>query len=468
MHERFYTTEKLGEKQSRTPEGFLLCTDVPVARTGIQIYGPDETPVPVGGNGTLQVSRDEEAVFHPSFMASLNGKPVVNDHPDDNVHPENWKDVAVGTAMNPRRGSGIQSDLLVMDIVIYDQETIEAVRNGKREISLGYDADYDETAEGHAKQYNLMGNHIALVDAGRCGGRCAIGDKRTTRDKQGATMKSRTLDKKTLDARSRVRRMILDRLKAAVLAKDADLVKDAEEELEAMDDALPSGDPDPGSGDEPGDTHVHVGGTRDEEAHARLDEHDARHSQHDEDMAALKAHTNFQDAGGAPGGGENEEVLEEIKHESPPGADDAAMKATKDSTYLADSYQETIAGAEILVPGMKVPTFDKASDKVKTYDAICRVRRNALDLAYNTADGRDLIDQLQGGKPLALDTAKCGDIRTLFRSAVALKKSMNNLSTHDKTVINRDKTDAGSGLKGITSVADLNKRNAEFYGKTGA
>ena len=48
---RFYTTEDIGERRSVTPEGFLVCHDVPIARTGIQIYSSLEVPIEDAGSG---------------------------------------------------------------------------------------------------------------------------------------------------------------------------------------------------------------------------------------------------------------------------------------------------------------------------------------------------------------------------------------------------------------------------------
>ena len=55
---------------------------------------------------------------------------------------------------------------------------------GVTEVSLGYDADYEQTAPGVGRQTNIIGNHVALVERGRCGPRCAIGDRQTVSDKE--------------------------------------------------------------------------------------------------------------------------------------------------------------------------------------------------------------------------------------------------------------------------------------------
>ena len=39
---KLYTTERLSPRKERTPEGFLVCYDVPIARMGYQKYLPQE------------------------------------------------------------------------------------------------------------------------------------------------------------------------------------------------------------------------------------------------------------------------------------------------------------------------------------------------------------------------------------------------------------------------------------------
>ena len=41
---RYYTTSHLSENRRRTPEGYLLCIGVPIARTGLMEYLPEELP----------------------------------------------------------------------------------------------------------------------------------------------------------------------------------------------------------------------------------------------------------------------------------------------------------------------------------------------------------------------------------------------------------------------------------------
>src|SRR6266496_6280668 len=57
---RFYVEEKLGEKQSLTPEGFLVCHDVPISRVGELVYLAKELPLVPGPDGLIYVDRHAE------------------------------------------------------------------------------------------------------------------------------------------------------------------------------------------------------------------------------------------------------------------------------------------------------------------------------------------------------------------------------------------------------------------------
>ena len=178
---RFYTTEELGPSQSLTPEGFLVVRNAPLARTGHQLYSDKELPLTGDRDGHIIIERLPEEVFRDQTVNSFHGKPVTLDHPDTDVNPDNWKHLAVGYVLNPRRGDGVLNHLLLGDLVITDAKAIDAIRNSDlRELSAGYDAEYEQTQDGHGRQRNIVANHVALVSDGRCGVLCRIGDSRFT------------------------------------------------------------------------------------------------------------------------------------------------------------------------------------------------------------------------------------------------------------------------------------------------
>lgn len=188
---KYLFNSRLGETRYRLADGSLLCKDVPIARIGSQLYSALDLPkLEADSDGEIVVERTADEVFNPETLASFEGMTVTILHPEDDsgnikfVDPENWRELAVGHVQNVRRGTGSQSDLMIADLIIKDDEAISYIENGLREVSCGYDAEYEQTAIGKAKQFQITGNHVALVPNGRAGTRCAIGDRNTM-----ATMK---------------------------------------------------------------------------------------------------------------------------------------------------------------------------------------------------------------------------------------------------------------------------------------
>ena len=160
--------------QLETGEGFLICRNVPIARTGEQDYTGDEVGAP--DKDIVKVFRPPEEVFSAAAVASFEGKPFTNDHPPVLLTPENATQYTVGHVQNVRRGTGEFADYLVADIHIHDAATINEIQSGKREISCGYECEYTDNGDGTLTQSNIRGNHVALVTEGRAGAKAAIMD----------------------------------------------------------------------------------------------------------------------------------------------------------------------------------------------------------------------------------------------------------------------------------------------------
>lgn len=169
---------KISPNMVKTPEDFLICKNVPIARTGVQKYLGKEIGLDDRANDIIKVYRTEDEVFNPKTIASFEGKVFTDEHPDDWVNPLNFSSLAKGTITNVRRGNGKDSDLLLADIIVYSQMQIdEIVSKQKREVSCGYECEYIPYKDGYA-QKNIIGNHVALVSAGRAGQRVAIKDSK--------------------------------------------------------------------------------------------------------------------------------------------------------------------------------------------------------------------------------------------------------------------------------------------------
>ena len=163
---------RISENRIRTPEGFLICKNVPIAKVGTQQYLGEELGLEGYENVLVDVIRTEQEVFSPKTIASFEGKPFTDDHPEQSefVTTENYKQYVKGHVTNVRRGEGNFSDKLLADIIVYDKTVIEEIESGrKREISCGYGCDYDIDENGNILQINITGNHVALVNEGRAG-----------------------------------------------------------------------------------------------------------------------------------------------------------------------------------------------------------------------------------------------------------------------------------------------------------
>lgn len=462
-----HTVEQLGPNMSRLPNGSLLCANVPIARTGWMVYGPDEVPIEPGPDGHVYVERTAETLFCPECIGSFMASPVVDEHPDDDVTPDNWKELAHGfSTTNVRQGTGADSDVLLADLIISNKELIESILSGKREISLGYDADYTQTAPGVGRQTNILGNHIALVEKGRCGPRCAIGDQ----EYQPQLEKEKAMPTPTKRVRvvtGGAKRVTLDSLRQKV--------KDAEAELEAAQETM---DEDMGAG---GDTHIHIHAGGDPNAPTMSTTNAADEGDPDEDpyeprfkaiedgmtkmmdsIAALtdavgKASQVTQPAADALEPEDMETMDAEMSEE-----DKAALAKTKDSAPLEAGYKAVLAQAEILVPGFRMPTFDATAKRKATIDSMCQARRRCLDAVMVTADGIELVQSVNAGKAPDLAKMDCVGVANLFRSASGAKALLN------RTAATKD---SGTAVKVDATphidIDAINKANREFWaGKT--
>jgi hypothetical protein len=168
-----YYGSRISENMTVTPEGYLICRHVPIARTGTQEYNASE--LGAEGDAAIIVNRSPDEVFSDAALASFEGKPVTNGHPPESVLPENFAAYAKGHVQNVRRGLDAESDLMLADLFINDPGLIERINGGLREVSCGYNCDYIASDHGY-EQLAIRGNHVAVVEKGRAGDRVAIRD----------------------------------------------------------------------------------------------------------------------------------------------------------------------------------------------------------------------------------------------------------------------------------------------------
>lgn len=446
---RFYVSEKIGPRRARTPEGFLICYDVPIARTGSQKYGPGETPIDVGPEGYVTIDREPVDIFREETLASFNGKPVTNDHPSVDVTPDNWRELAIGSVIDPRKGA---DGLMIADLVITDRHGIELVENGKVEVSCGYDADYEETGPGQGRQRNILGNHVALVERARCGPRCSIGDHEHPEKPMSKQKK------------------FLDLVRRAFKAKDADEMQAIEQEARDAEELTEPG----------GAVHVHIGsnptpaaGTGDADEGEGEDDPklkkvmDAATKLVSDAVGEIKASVDSMaerlskleamEKKEHGVGDEYPEVMDaDVEREIGEGADD--VKSVKDSARFADSFRATVSAAEIIAPGVTVRTFDAAAAPKKTVAALHETRLDALEEASRSAGTAGFVAELLNGKPFNRKALSVRDAATMFQTVAAFKRQLNNgVGYRQAGSLDGNPPPASRGPK---TVAELNAMNA--------
>ena len=156
----------------KSPEGYLICRDVPINRTGEQDYLARELGLDGDPERVVKVYRLPEDVFAPAALASFEGKDVTNSHPPEMLTAENQAAYSKGHLENVRR----VGDNTVADLFIKDPMLVSQVESGAmREVSCGYNCNFEPYLDGY-KQTRIRGNHLAIVPRGRAGGSVSIHD----------------------------------------------------------------------------------------------------------------------------------------------------------------------------------------------------------------------------------------------------------------------------------------------------
>lgn len=417
---QYFFTTRLGETRFLTADGSLLCKDVPIARTGTQVYLPEEINLEPDSSGTVTVWRTEDEVFSPETMASFEGVAVTLGHPEGPegevifVNPSNYAELAHGHIQNVHRGAGEQSDLLLSDVLVKRQEAIDAINSGLTDVSCGYDAKYKQLAPGKGRQYQITGNHLAVgIPKGRAGAVCAIGD--SAPKIKGKNMKQ----------------TLLHRLVSAIRTRDDDaLQKLADEAADLPSDAMSS---------IPGSSTININIP----SQATSLPPENRTTTDDSPGVTVPGKTTDDDA---PSWAQaliaRIEKLEGKTTDEAPNTQTGDEDAEEDKKVTADAAfkRNIIADAEILIPGFQ-PNGDKA------------LKRQVLNQAVRTGDS------LKAFGIADFSTVPKATVDAVFSAAVTMQKTKNHIMPPSVTTRT---TDGAQDTKRM-SPAQLNQLNATFW-----
>ena len=203
-----YTIEDISDNRSVLPDGSLECRNVPIARSGNLEYNIKEPllhglpldKIKKDDRGNIVVYRAPSELFNPDTIRSFESKPLTLQHPPTDtgmVDPRVYRMVVCGVVRNVRQ----EGNLLVADLVINDQNTIDKVESGQcKQLSIGFYYSLELDPEtGQLCQKNIIGNHVAIVEEGRAGDICTIIDSKPNE----VQMAEDTISKAEFDALKR-------------------------------------------------------------------------------------------------------------------------------------------------------------------------------------------------------------------------------------------------------------------------
>lgn len=205
----FFSDRLTLDKPRRNADGFMAI-HARAARTGVYQYlGREIDPdgKHFAADQVVNVYRPPEEVFDKAALGSFVGKPITDDHPSEAVTASNWRDLSRGTIMTAKRDIADDGEYVGFDLAFMDADLITKIDDGKRELSNGYAARLDvedgtapDGTEYQAVQREIRGNHVAVVDAGRAGSSCRIGDAAACAPIPSDEVKKMLVDQRTYDA----------------------------------------------------------------------------------------------------------------------------------------------------------------------------------------------------------------------------------------------------------------------------
>lgn len=389
--------KSISPNMSLTKEGYLLCENAVIARTGIQEYSPQEAGMPGGADGKVRLIRSNDEVFDPKTLASFENKPITMSHPPSMLTSKNWGRFAKGSVHNIRQ----DGSLMRADLLITDSDTIKQVQeNGLRELSCGYYSMLDTMEPGVASQTSIIGNHVSIVTNARAGSICAIVDSTDSTNINKENLKDTKMAKNKMSFRLALKNFIGLADEASKLAEQMD------------DDGMDAEMTDV-------DTHEAAEDKQEADAMGLIKELSAR-------IEALEALNKTEESmcDEAPSDELVDELPEDMVTDS---VDDLVMTDEAKDDEMAegefavgDSFNTLISKVEILAPGAKFMTT--LGDSKNTNINTSNIKKQALGQLAQT-DSAILTALLDGQTINELD-GKVLDV--VFNAAVAMKKAKNN------------------------------------------
>lgn len=207
--------------------GFWEIKNNPLTKEGVFMYlgkqiDPKGEKWGLDPDRIYHVYRPKSEIEKDETLKSFEGVPFIDEHEmlGEGCTPTDYKNIA-GTIHNIR----MKGQMMVGDFKIFSDSIKEQISKGKKQLSLGYRASFEKRPgifEGKAYdfiQVGIVGNHVALVENGRCGSDVRIFDKSVILD-QALEIPQMEINKEELKS-------VIDGMDEATLAKAKALLDEA-------------------------------------------------------------------------------------------------------------------------------------------------------------------------------------------------------------------------------------------------
>jgi hypothetical protein len=163
-----------------------------------------------------------------------------------------------------------------------------------------------------------------------------------------------------------------------------------------------------------------------------------------------------------------ERLKEMIGETDLPGLEDldarTELVVSRDSASQEMLWQDAMAKGEIIVPGIRIPTFDSRVKPTVTAQRLCSFRRQTMDAAFDSSEARDVLAGLVNLKTRdQVKTLSCDTLKMAFEAtANALAANRNS------GIVRSSVADSVPQFRkpGPPSLAQIQRNNREAW-KTG-
>lgn len=175
--------ENEGSKRVSDVNGWYEIKNNPLSKVGVFPYLGKSLGPEYMADQIYQVYRPASELSNSECINSFKLVPWVNDHTMLGASAEGL------TPVEQKGAEGVigeevyfNNDILYGNIKVWSEQLADIINSGKRELSCGYRCLYKKEAGVYngvnydAIQYNIRGNHLALVDEGRMGKEVAVMD----------------------------------------------------------------------------------------------------------------------------------------------------------------------------------------------------------------------------------------------------------------------------------------------------